>query len=355
MWDINRFPPSADLETKAILKRCVSAGRILAELKGASLSIPNQEILVNTLSLQEAKDSSAIENIITTHDDLYKGDLFPESVGNLAAKEVCNYVQALKTGFSLVKRTGLITNRTILTIQEELERNRAGFRKIPGTNLRNDTTGELVYTPPQHPEQVLDLMSVLEIFINSPDQDSFDPLVRMALLHHQFESIHPFHDGNGRTGRILNVLYLVKAGLLDIPVLYLSRYFIRDKSRYYRELQRVRDEGHWESWVLYILEAVEETARLTLKKVNDIQRCFNDYKRKIRSGFPKFYSLDLINNLFNHPYTKIEFIERDLGVSRLTATKYLDALSARFLVKQKIGRSNYYINRDLITIITAED
>jgi len=354
MWDIERFPPSDAVETKAVLKQCASAGRLLAELKGASQSIPNQAVLINTLSLQEAKDSSAIENIVTTHDDLFRGDLFPESAGNLAAKEVQNYIQALKAGFGVVKDSGLITLRTIQMIQEALERNRAGFRALPGTELRNDATGETVYTPPQHPEIIMSLMSHLESFINGSEFDGFDPLVRMALLHHQFESIHPFYDGNGRTGRILNVLFLVKSGLLDIPVLYLSRYFIRDKDRYYRELQNVRTEGDWESWILYMLEAVESTARLTLSQVGAIKASFDDYKRRIRADFPKLYSQDLINNLFNHPYTKIEFIERDLGVSRLTATKYLDSLSDTFLTKQKVGRNNYYVNRALFAILINE-
>ena len=354
MWDIEQFPPSEAVETKPVLKKCASAGRLLAELKGVSQSIPNQAILINTLSLQEAKDSSAIENIVTTHDDLFRGDLFPESIGNLAAKEVQNYIQALKTGYGVVKDSGLITLRTIQMIQEELERNRAGFRRIPGTELRNDATGETVYTPPQHPDTVLSLMARLESFINGSEYEGFDPLVRMALLHHQFESIHPFYDGNGRTGRILNVLFLVKAGLLDIPVLYLSRYFIRDKARYYRELQNVRAKGDWETWILYILEAIEETARLTLSQVDAIKTSFEDYKQRIRKDFPKLYSQDLINNLFNHPYTKIEFIERDLGVSRLTATKYLDLLSETFLTKQKVGRNNYYVNKALFDILINE-
>lgn len=354
MWDIEQFPPPDAVETKTVLKQCTRAARLLAELKGVSQSIPNQAILINTLSLQEAKDSSAIENIVTTHDELFKGELFPESLGNLAAKEVQYYIKALKAGFGVVTDSGLITLRTIQMIQEELEHNRAGFRKLPGTELRNDATGETVYTPPQHPEAILSLMSRLELFINGSEFDGFDPLVRMALIHHQFESIHPFYDGNGRTGRILNVLFLVKSGLLDIPVLYLSRYFIRDKERYYRELQKVRTEGDWESWIVYMLEAVEATARLTLTRVEAIKAAVDDYTSRIKKDFPKLYSHDLITNLFKHPYTKIEFVERDLGVSRLTATKYLDALSEKFLTKQKAGRNNYYVNRALLAILSNE-
>ena len=354
MWKINRFPPAGELETKPVLKRCVSAGRVLAELKGSSLSIPNQAILINTLSLQEAKDSSAIENIITTHDDLFKGELYPEAPGNLAAKEVQNYVQALRAGFELVRSNGLLTLRTILEIQEVLEKNRAGFRKLSGTELRNEATGETVYTPPQHPDEVISLMGTLERFINDSAYDDLDPLVRMALMHHQFESIHPFYDGNGRTGRILNVLFLVKSGMLDIPVLYLSRRFIEDKGRYYRELQQVRETGTWEPWILYILEAVEDTARFPLRQVGAITAALQDYKKRIREQLPKIYSQDLLNNLFAHPYTKIEFVEHDLGVTRLTATKYLDLLSEQFVTKHKIGRNNYYVNRALFAILSRE-
>lgn len=356
MWSLDPFPPPQDLETKAILRQCASAHRYLAELKGASQSIPNQGILINTLALQEAKDSSAIENIITTHDDLFKENLYPEQAGNLAAKEVHDYSRALKTGFELVLEHGLLTTGHILTIQEVIEKNRAGLRKVPGTDLRNEATGELVYTPPQHPDQIVQLMTGLEKFINDDTLSPFDPLVKMALIHHQFESIHPFHDGNGRTGRILNVLYLVRSGLLDIPVLYLSRHLIRTKADYYRLLQGVRNAGDWGPWILYMLTAVEKTAKFTLQQVEAIKVALADYKHRIRDQFPKLYSQDLINNLFTHPYTKIEFVEHDLGVSRLTATKYLAALTeAGFVAKQKIGRSNYYINRSLYPILTRED
>lgn len=355
MWKIEDFPPESSLESLAVLRKCTHASRVLAELKGASQAIPNQGILINTLSLQEAKDSSAIENIITTHDDLFKEDIFSESFKNLAAKEVRDYASALKIGFEEVRATGLITNRTILALQEQIKKNRAGFRKLPGTELINDQTGQTVYTPPQHPDQIQTLMTVLERMINGNEYDSVDPLIRIALVHHQFESIHPFYDGNGRTGRIINVLYLVKTGLLDIPVLYLSRYFIRDKARYYRELQQVRDTGNWEPWLLYMLDAVEDTARYTLKQVDLIKQAFMDYKHRIRKQFPKYYSQDLINNLFNHPYTKIEFVENDLSVKRLTAAKYLDSLSKDFLTKHKIGRSNYYVNRALYGILTEDE
>ena len=274
----------------------------------------------------------------------------PESFANPAAKEVLRYRQALRLGFEQVRQTGLITANHLIAIQAELERNNAGFRKLPGTALKSGS-GATVYTPPQDTTEIVALMADLERFINDADLFAADPLIKMALIHHQFESIHPFYDGNGRTGRILNVLYLVKEDLLEVPVLYLSRHIVRTKADYYRLLQTVRDADAWEEWVLYMLEAVEQTAGQTINTIHAIKEALFDYKNRIRDGY-KFYSQDLINNLFMHPYTKIEFVERELGVSRLTATKYLDALAAGgFLLKQKLGRSNYYINLALNRIL----
>lgn len=341
------------LETRAVLKKTASAGRRLAELKGVSASIPNQSLLINTLALQEAKDSSEIENIVTTHDELFRNGLFPAPGDNSAAKEVRHYVQALRVGFDMVKADGLLTNNHVRDIQAELEANTAGFRKLPGTALKNNR-GETVYTPPQDPGTILELMTDLERFVNDSAAFDADPLVKMAIMHHQFESIHPFYDGNGRTGRILAVLYLVQQGLLDIPILYLSRYIVQTKSDYYRLLQNVREEGGWEAWVLYMLAAVEETARQTIVTVSEIKDALQDYKYRIRGQY-KFYSQDLINTLFAHPYTKIDFVERDLHVGRLTATKYLESLTdGGFLDKKRVGRSNYYINAALHRILTRE-
>jgi Fic family protein len=354
---MNAIPPLETLsperfDTPTILKKLALASRKLAELKGVAASIPNQSILINTLGMQEAKDSSAIENIVTTHDELFKDDAFPESFANPAAKEVLRYRQALRIGFEQVLQTGLLTNNHIFQIQAELEQNNAGFRKLPGTALKNGF-GETIYTPPQSPIVIHELMRDLERFINQHDCFNADPLIKMALLHHQFESIHPFYDGNGRTGRIINVLYLVKEGLLDIPVLYLSRHIVRTKADYYRLLQAVRDQDVWEEWVMYMLTAVETTAGETITTIHAIKAALMDAKHRIREHY-RFYSQDLINNLFTHPYTKIDFIERDLKVSRLTATKYLDALTdGGFLQKQKIGRSNYYINIALNAILTG--
>lgn len=344
---------TARFETSAILKKLASASRQLAELKGVASSIPQQSILINTLSIQEAKDSSEIENIVTTHDELFQDDLGPGSSLSPSAKEVLRYRQALWAGFDRVRETGFITTNHILDIQAALEQNHAGFRKVPGTVLK-DGAGRVIYTPPQDPETIISLMADLERFMNDSAHFDADPLIKMALIHHQFESIHPFYDGNGRTGRILNVLYLVSQRLLDSPVLYLSRHIVRTKADYYRLLQAVRTQDAWEEWVIYLLTAVEETATDTVSTILQIKAALMDYKHRIRANY-KFYSQDLINNLFSHPYTKIEFIERDLKVSRLTATRYLELLTAGgFLRKQKIGRTNYFINPALTSILISE-
>jgi Fic family protein len=354
---LTRLAP-ATFETSAVLKAVARAARLLAELKGLAAGIPNQDILISSLGLQEAKDSSAIENIVTTHDELFRASTYPDLFASPAAKEVRHYVQALRVGFDGVRSRGLLTANLMISVQSELEGNTAGFRKLPGTALKNNA-GDVVYTPPQDPQQVVDLMRDLERFVNDHAAFDADPLVKMAIVHHQFESIHPFYDGNGRTGRIVNVLYLVNEGLLDIPVLYLSRHIVRTKPDYYRLLQAVRTSGDapavWQEWTLYMLAAVEHTARQTMATVKAIDAAFGDAKQRIRAGY-KFYSQELIANLFTHPYTKIEFVERDLGVSRLTATKYLDALTeGGFLSKVKIGRTNYFVNVALNEILTRPD
>lgn len=340
-------------DTPALLKALNQASRNLAELKGVAASIPNEAILINTLTLQEARDSSAIENIVTTQDDLYRDEEPGEGAGH-AVKEVLRYRQALRSGYDRVRETGLLTLSTLLDVHERLECNRGGFRRLPGTVLR-DAAGRVVYTPPGDANEVLRLMGELESFIHDRPAFDADPLIKMALIHHQFESIHPFHDGNGRTGRILNVLYLVKEGLLDIPVLYLSRHIVRTKPDYYRLLQAVRDHDAWEDWVLYMLQAVAATAAQTVNTVHAIKRLLLSTKARIRSDY-RFYSQDLINNLFQHPYTRVEFLRRDLGVSRLTATRYLDRLADDgVLEKLRKGRNNYYVNRALFDLLSQPD
>jgi Fic family protein len=352
MFELKKLPVEKDLETKKILKKLATAHRALAELKGVATSIPNESILINTLGLQEAKDSSAIENIITTHDDLYKAELNVKDIKSLNAKEVHNYIEALKKGFSLTSERKLITNNIIVEIQSLLENNNAGFRKVPGTSLKNASTGEIIYTPPQDVAEIKDLMSNLEIFINDNEFSELDPLIKMAIIHFQFESIHPFYDGNGRTGRIINVLYLVLQDLLNLPILYLSKYIIANKGDYYRLLQEVRDKDEWESWVLFMLNAVIETSNDTVSVIEKIKNLLIEYKHKIRNDY-KFYSQDLLNNLFKHPYTKIEFLEEELSVSRITAATYLNKLAEDGLLrKEKLGTANYYVNYRLIEILS---
>lgn len=349
--------PLADIasrETRSVLKKTAEAHRYLAELKGVAASIPNEAILINTLALQEAKDSSAVENIVTTHDELYKANLFAEALTNPAAKEVQDYAFALKQAFAAVRRTGLIRLDDILAVQQQLEHNQAGLRRLPGTALKNARTGAVVYTPPQHGAEISQLMANLVQYINDDSLCDADPLVKMAIIHHQFESIHPFYDGNGRTGRIINILYLVAKGLLNLPVLYLSRFIIMHKADYYMQLQQVRETGNWEPWLLYMLDGIIVTAQDTIALITQMKALMQGVKHRLREQLPKIYRQELLNNLFYHPYTKIEFLVDDLGVSRITATKYLELLVEHgFLQKQKIGRGNYYINQPLCELLQA--
>jgi len=349
---LKELPLDLEIETRKVLKRLPSAHAALAELKGIVSKIPSQNILINTLGLQEAKDSSAIENIITTNDDLYKSELNLDSFTTLNAKEVQNYVAAMRKGFELISQKGFLTNNIILKIQEGLEGNKAGFRKLPGTELKNSATGEVVYTPPQDYKDIERLMANLEKFINTRDKNELDPLVKMAIIHYQFESIHPFYDGNGRTGRIINILYLIQENLQHLPILYLSSYIIKNKLDYYRLLQKVREKDSWEEWFLFMINGIEQTSKETIDLILKISELMMSYKHKIRDNY-KFYSQDLLNNLFKHPYTKIEFLVNDLNVSRITAANYLNKLADDgILTKKKLGTGNYYINEPLFNLLT---
>ncbi len=351
-YAIPPLPPAAELETVAVLREMARAHRYLAELKGRAATIPNQGILIDTLSLQEARASSEIENIVTTQDEMFQATLFPEAGEGGPGKEVALYRDALKRGFDRLHEAGLLTNNTLVEMFQVLKRTGGDFRSTPGTALRNDATGQIVYVPPQERDAIIGHMTALERFVNDDAACDLDPLIKMALIHHQFESIHPFPDGNGRLGRILNVLYLTRTGLLDIPILYLSRYITTHKAEYYRLLQQVREEGAWEAWVLYMLRAVAETSIQTLELVQGVGALMAEYKARLRSGHPKLYSQDLLNNLFRHPYTRIEFVQNDLGVVRQTAAKYLDELAAGGLLeKHSQGRNNYYVNRPLVALL----
>lgn len=361
-YQIPKLPPEINFESVEIYKALSAANRSLAELKGLAKSIPNQGILIDSLTLQEARASSAIENIVTTQDDLFRVDMAIDSTAHGPTKEVALYRDAMRLGWENLKdNQNIISNRSLIAQFQLLKGIDTGFRNTGGTVLQSSKQ-EIVYVPPQIPDNIQRHMSDLEQFINDPSLSELDPLIKMAIIHHQFESIHPFPDGNGRIGRILNVLYLVVSGLLDIPVLYLSRYINSNKNEYYRYLQNIRDAtteksrtDTWQIWVIYILNAVDNTSRTTINLVEGIRDQMAVMKGEIRDGeLYKLYSQDLINNLFRHPYTRNEFIERDLDISRKTATKYLDQLTeAGILHKVREGRNNYYINHRLINLLAS--
>lgn len=346
---IEPLPPSINCESVGILKQLNKASRALGQLKGEISKIPNSQILIDTLILQEAKDSNEVENIITTDDEMYKASI-DDTIASVTAKEAVNYAKAIKFGLEIVKSKEMLTVNDIQKIQSIISPNHP-IRKLPGTVLKNPKTEEVVFTPPQDIKEIKSLLDNLEIYINEPSFHDIDSLIKMPIIHFQFESIHPFYDGNGRTGRLINILYLVLQGLLDIPVLYLSSYIIKNKSDYYRLLQEVRTKQSWEEWIIWMLKGVEITAKETIVVVNKIKKLMDKYKVTIRNNY-SFYSHDLINILFKHPYTKIDFLERELKVHRKTAASYLNQLAdAELLTKIKIGKSNYYLNSPLLDLL----
>ncbi|MCI5916021.1 MAG: Fic family protein [Bacteroidales bacterium] len=356
-YPIPSLPLPYDLETKEVLKQLNRANRKLAELKGVAQTIPNERILISSLTLQEAKDSSEVENIVTTQDDLYRAGLDPShQFINAATKEVLFYREAINEGFRMVRNKDILTLNDIKHVQEILEQNTAGFRTTPGTQLKRENDGAVIYTPPQDGMAIIRYMSNLEQFINDDHLSQLDPLIKMAIIHHQFESIHPFYDGNGRTGRIINILYLVITGLLDLPILYLSRYITHNKGEYYRLIQAIRDKNtdnaaEWEAWILFMLKGVEVTAADTISLVKNIGRLMAEYKNVIRPDFGSKYNHELLNGLFYHPYTKIDHVVANMQVSRQTASKYLDRIVALGLLKkEKMGKENYYINTRLMNL-----
>ena len=355
-YQIPALPLPPEIETPSVLRASAIAHRHLAELKGRAVSIPNPTILLDTLTLQEAWASCEIENIVTTQDNLYRADQFPESLLDPALKEVACYRSAVKQGFDQLEQNGhQLTNTLLINVYRVVKSRSDGFRTQPGSAIVNAYTQEVIHVPPQDPREIVDKMGELERFVNDDSLSSLDPLVKMAVIHHQFESIHPFTDGNGRVGRILNVLYLVRCGLLEIPVLYLSRAITRSKGQYYRRLQGVRDQGAWEDWIIYMLDAVAATSRHTLELVERVRTLMAEYKLTMRDRLPRIYSHDLLNNLFRHPYTRIDAVQRDLHVSRPTAARYLTLLANEGLVeKRRAGRVSYYVNTPLIELLRDE-
>ena len=313
-----------DLKTPKILEALNEATRSLAELKGLASSIPNQHILINAITINEAKDSSAIENIVTTHDSIYKV-LTESGFKEEAAKEVVDYRSAIWRGYEIIKEKGFISTNVLVELQSMIEPNKTGIRKTPGTNLVNSKTGEIIYTPPQAESEIRDLLKNLEDYINN-NGDEVDPLIKMALIHYQFETIHPFYDGNGRTGRILNVLYLVLNNLLTSPILYLSNYINKSKDTYYKLFNEFRENNKYEEWIIYILKGIEVTSKNTIDLIKQIQNEMESYKEEFMTKLPKIYSDELLYSLFYEVYTRINYIENRCGVTRQTATTYLNSL-----------------------------
>ncbi|MEA3496984.1 MAG: Fic/DOC family N-terminal domain-containing protein [Bacteroidota bacterium] len=348
---LDKLPPKREkVETLEILRQLSKSSQALGELKGIAQTMPNQAMLINAVVLQEAKDSSEIENIITTQDELYKA-LATKGKQSSQVKEVINYRKAIFVGHDLLKQQGFLKLKDIEFLQKTIIENNAGIRSMAGTVLKNDKTGEIVYTPPQEKDEILDLLGDFLEHFNIVNED-LSPLINLAILHYQFESIHPFYDGNGRTGRILNILYLTINDLLDIPILYLSSYINENKSEYYRLLNRVNKTDEWEDYILYILKAIEVTSNRTISKINAIKNLLSETILIAQNKEPKIYRKELIELLFEQPYSKIEFVVEKLNVERKAASRYLKKMkNIGIITSQKIGRESIYINEKLIEIL----
>ncbi len=348
-----KLPFDKNLETTNILKQLSKTSRALAELKGVVKTMPNQNILINAMMINEAKISSKIENIVTTHDAIYKA-MIKQNRGSSQAKEVVDYRAAIWRGYELIQKKEMLTTNIIIDIQQVIEQNNAGLRSSLGTVIKNTSTNEIVYTPPQTKIEIIEYMKNLEDYINE-DLDEVDPLIKMAIIHYQFESIHPFYDGNGRTGRIINILYLVLKDLIESPILYLSKYINRNINEYYQLFQTTRETGNFENWILYFLIGVQEIAEETIITINKIRDAIVDMKHQLREK-TKIYSKELLDALFVEFYTKIPYIQKELNVSDKTAQKYLDSLvELGFLTTEKIGRERIYKNEVLFAIIKSLD
>ncbi len=349
--DLPRLPPSIDLETKPVLKQCITSRAALAELKQAVELIPNPAMLINTLPLLEARASSEIENIVTTADKLFR-HMEADSGADLATKEALRYRRALLEGVKALK-TRPLTTRAAESICTQIKGVEMSVRKVPGTALANDATGEVVYTPPEGETRIRDLLANWERFLH--EEETVDPLVRMAAAHYQFEAIHPFTDGNGRTGRVLNSLFLVEQGLLPLPILYLSRAIIANKADYYRLLLAVTRDGAWEPWLLYMLRAVEDTAAWTTAKIGAIRKLADDTTQYVRMKLPKFYSRELVDVVFEQPYCRIANLVESKIAGRQAASRYLKALaSIGVLSEQTFGKEKVFVHPKLMTLLTRD-
>ncbi|MDI9357482.1 MAG: Fic/DOC family N-terminal domain-containing protein [Phycisphaerales bacterium] len=343
------LPPKADIETKKILNKTIGAGRALAQLNGTLLNLPNPTLFLDTIYLQEAKSSSAVENIITTNDEIYQSVVADRKVENAATKEVLSYKEALWFGLKQLNKRPFITTNLCVSIVQCIKQNRASIRNTPGTTLSN-TKGEVIYTPPSGESIIRGKLANWEKFIN--EDERIDPLIKMALMHYQFEAIHPFVDGNGRTGRILLLLYLKLSGLLDTPAIYLSDYIIKNKTNYYKCLRGVTENNDWENYILYMLDMIEATSINGLERLNKITTAMKKTADAIKKKLPKIYSKDLIEILFRLPYTKRQhLIDENIGNVK-TVGNYLIALEENnFLKSVKVGKEKLYLNEKLLNIL----
>ncbi len=345
------LPPSAEIETKAVLKKVAAAGRCLAELKGLGATIPNQAILVNSLVLREAKASSEIEDILTTNDALFKAFTASSARVDPATKEVLRYRAALWEGFNELRKHGHLRTDLFVKLVRIIKENQEGIRMLPGTIIQNKRTGAVLYTPPTGESVIREKLKNLEEYMHSPDDT--DPLIKLAAIHYQFEAIHPFSDGNGRTGRIINSLFLVSRGLLDMPILYLSKYIIEKKDEYYRLLRAVTSKGEWENWILYMLDAIQMTAVETREKIVSIRQLIDQTLGIGRKKLPgKVYSKELIELLFYQPYTKVQNLVEAGMAERKTAAVYLRELEkAGILRSKKSGKEVLFLNVRLFQLL----
>lgn len=354
--DLPLLPPKTDIETKRILRKTIAAGRALAHLNGTLLNLPNPTLFLDTIYLQEAKASSEVENIITTNDELYKSLVADRKIENSATKEVLIYKEALWLGLEELKTKPFITTNLCVKIVQCIKQNNASIRNTPGTTLSN-TQGEVIYTPPNGEQIIREKLANLEKFINEDETiDPLDPLIKMAILHYQFEAIHPFSDGNGRTGRILLLLYLKISGILDTPAIYLSEYIIKNKIEYYRCLRDVTEKNEWEDYILYMLDMIEETANKGLRRLNKITVAMEETATEIKKKLPKIYSKDLIEILFRLPYTKRQHLINENIGNLKTVGNYLIALEENgFLKSEKVGKEKLYLNQKLLEILENKE
>ena len=345
------LPPKAEVETRAVLKQCIAARAAVAELKQAAQLIPNQAMLINTLPLLEARASSEIENIVTTTDELFR-HVGNEAQANPATKEALRYSRSLFEGFKALKEYPLST-RTAEQVCTTIKGVEMTVRRTPGTTLKNDSTGETIYTPPEGETLLRDLLANWERFLHN--ETELDPLIRMAVGHYQFEAIHPFTDGNGRTGRGLNSLFLIQEGLLTLPILYLSHYIIQNKADYYRLLLQVTRDQNWEPWLLYIIKGVEETAGWTTAKIATIRTLSDHTTDYVRASLHKVYSHELVSLLFQLPYCRISSLT-DAGIAkRQTASQYLKQLvEIGVLTEVDAGKEKVFIHPKLMLLLTRD-